>query len=217
MGSPESAAAEVAATAESVDPSPRSFRADIVATLLYPVTHRPFRELYEMAAGWSSARRREVIDVALQSRTRRDDMLAGFRGGLYAYDMVIDIGAYRDLHRHRRCQQFRQAYTGELGFDAGAAGEIRLRRNLSPGHGLCLGGDALAAAPGSHYLLPFGGRCRFLFKMDSPRPVHLQTAQRSERALQLSKCRLGDEAQNGGAGAGIGPVVEATPPGSKIP
>ena len=72
----------------------------------------PFPHLYEMAAGWSAARRREVIDVALASRTRRDDMLAGFRGGLYAYDMVIDIGAYRDLHRHRRCQQFRQAYTG---------------------------------------------------------------------------------------------------------
>src|SRR6185503_9798427 len=111
-------AAVVAAPAEPVDLlRPTETAADIVATLLYPVTRHPFRALYEMAAGWSAARRREVMDVALQSRTRRDEMLAGFRGGLYAYDMVIDIGAYRDLHRHRRCQQFRQAYTGELGFD----------------------------------------------------------------------------------------------------
>src|ERR1035438_1669747 len=48
-----------------------------VATLLYPVTDRPFRELYEMARGWSAARRAEVLDVALESRTRRDDLLAG--------------------------------------------------------------------------------------------------------------------------------------------
>ena len=29
----------------------------------------------------------------------------------------MDIGAYRDLHRHRRCQQFRQAYSAQLGFE----------------------------------------------------------------------------------------------------
>src|SRR5205814_4774971 len=89
----------------------------IVATLLYPATDRSFRELYELARGWSAAQRAEVIEVALGSRTRRDEILAGFRGGLYAYDFVIDIGAYRDLHRHRRCQKFRQAYSGNLGFD----------------------------------------------------------------------------------------------------
>ena len=91
--------------------------ADIAATLLYPVTDRPFRELYEMARGWSAAARAEVIDVALALAHARDEILAGFRGGLYAYDFVIDIGAYRDLHRHRRCQKFRQAYSGNLGFD----------------------------------------------------------------------------------------------------
>src|SRR5438105_1110001 len=96
---------------------PSDTPADIVATLLYPVTDRPFRELYEMAVSWGAERRREVMDVALRSRTRRDELLAGFRGGLYAYDMVIDIGAYRDLHRHRRCQQFRQPFHGCFGYD----------------------------------------------------------------------------------------------------
>ena len=146
---------------------PTETSADIVATLLYPVTDRPFRELYDMAAGWSAARRREVIDVALQSRTGRDDLLAGFRGGLYAYDMVIDIGAYRDLHRHRRCQQFRQAYTGELGYDTpdlvekSGAGEVYRLAMDSAWESM-----RRLPAPGSHYLLPFGGRSRFLFKMD---------------------------------------------------
>jgi thymidylate synthase ThyX len=146
---------------------PTDTAADIAATLLYPVTNRPFRELYEIARGWSAARRAEVLDVALESRTRRDDLLAGFHGGLYAYDLVIDIGAYRDLHRHRRCHKFRQNYAGVLGYDtpplieeAGAAAVYReaMEGALQAMRGL--------PAPGSHYLLPFGARSRFLFKMD---------------------------------------------------
>lgn len=140
---------------------------DIVATLLYPVTHSTYRELYELAASWSSARRDEVIDVALQSRTRRDDLLRNFRGGLYVYDIAMDIGAYRDLHRHRRCQQFRQDYTTELGFDTPAAISEAGLAGLY--HSLML--ETLAAmnglpAPASHYLAPFALRSRFLFKMD---------------------------------------------------
>jgi thymidylate synthase ThyX len=153
---------------ESVDLiRPREVAADIVATLLYPVTDRPFRELYEMAACWSKNQRREVMDVALKARTRRDELLSGFRGGLYAYDMVIDIGAYRDLHRHRRCQQFRQAYTGNLGFDTpellekAGAKEIYLAAMESAWASM-----RALPAPGAHYLLPFGARSRFLFKMD---------------------------------------------------
>src|SRR4051794_463059 len=53
-------------TVERVDLlRPANIAADIAATLLYPVTDRPFRELYEMACGWSAAQRAEVIDVAL--------------------------------------------------------------------------------------------------------------------------------------------------------
>lgn len=140
---------------------------DIVATLLYPVTDRPYRELYEFASSASEALRSEVLDVATRSRTRRDDLLRGFRGGLYVYDIVMDIGAYRDLHRHRRCQQYRQSYSLRLGYstpsvmqDAGVADEYRTFME-----------EAFQTArtlpePGAHYLLPFGSRSRFLFKMD---------------------------------------------------
>jgi len=146
---------------------PSHVAADIAATLLYPVTDRPFRELYELACGWSGPQRAEVIDAALGSRTSRDEILPGFRGGLYAYDMVIDIGAYRDLHRHRRCEKFRQPYSGNLGYDtpklideagAGAVYHAAMRAAFDRMRQL--------PSPGAHYLLPFGARSRFLFKMD---------------------------------------------------
>jgi Thymidylate synthase complementing protein len=140
---------------------------DIVATLLYPVTDRPYRELYEMASFWNPARRNEVIDVALRSRTRRDELLRNFRSAPYVYDIVMDIGAYRDLHRHRRCQQFRQSYSTHLGFETpvaiAAAGCTELYSSLL--NDACNLVTKLPA-PGSHYMLPFATRARFLFKMD---------------------------------------------------
>ena len=146
---------------------PTDTHAEIAATLLYPVTAVPFRDLYELARSWSPVQRNEVIDVALRSRTRRDELLRGFRGGQYIYDIVMDIGAYRDMHRHRRCQQYRQSYSGRLGFDtpqaltdAGIAGSYQsvMMETLATMQTL--------PEPAAHYLLPFGARSRFLFKMD---------------------------------------------------
>ena len=70
VGRAESAAALHGRTGNGGSAAPAICTADIAATLLYPVTDRPFRELYELAAGWSDRTAAEVIDVALQSRTR---------------------------------------------------------------------------------------------------------------------------------------------------
>ncbi|HUA84705.1 MAG TPA: FAD-dependent thymidylate synthase [Bryobacteraceae bacterium] len=146
---------------------PIDTHADIVATLLFPVTDCSFHELYDMASGWSAAQRNEVIGVALRSRTKRDELLREFRGGLYAFDLLMDVGAYRDLHRHRRCQQYRQEFSGKLGYDTPDAlieaglrekYDALMRETFETVHGM----ESNAA----HYLLPFAARSRFLFKMD---------------------------------------------------
>lgn len=146
---------------------PANQEADAVATLLYPVTDRPFRELYELALGWPATRRREVLELAIAGRGERDELPRAFRSAPYAFDIVMDIGSWRDLHRHRRCHQYRQAFTARLGYDtppliAEAGLEAEYRSAIE---------SALAAAaalpePASHYLLPFAARGRFLFKMD---------------------------------------------------
>jgi thymidylate synthase ThyX len=160
--------ARAASESERVDlVRPTNIPADIAATLLYPVTARPFRELYELACSWSERQRSEVIDVALRSRTRRDEILAGFRGGLYAYDFVMDIGAFRDLHRHRRCQKFRQAYSGNLGFDTPKlVTECGAAEVYTGAMQAALDAMRRLPAGSGEYLLTFGSRSRFLFKMD---------------------------------------------------
>ena len=140
---------------------------EIAATLLYPVCDAPFRGIYETVDAWSRARRMEVLDVATKSRGSRDDLVRGFRGGQYCFDMVIDIGAYRDLHRHRRCHQYRQAYDGTHGYDIP---ELMHTAGAEPAYRAAMDSAMEAMRhlpdPARQYLLPVGARSRFLFKMD---------------------------------------------------
>jgi thymidylate synthase ThyX len=193
---------------------PTHVPADTAATLLYPVTDRPFRELYEIACGWSERLRAEVMDVALASRSRQDQLLDGFRGGLYAYDLTVDIGAYRDLHRHRRCQQFHQDYCGNLGFDvpplvAEAGATAIFEAALEDAF------DTLRQLPrpGAHYLVPFAARSRFLFKMDFAEAAYIARLRSgvkghfSYRAIAWEmKCKMEQLEPE------LGRLMEATPP-----
>ena len=188
--------------------------AETVATLLYPNCDRPFRELYAFALDASSALRNEVIDTALRSRTRRDELLREFRGGQYVFDIVMDIGAYRDLHRHRRCQQFRQAYSGKLGYetpqalnDAGLTSDYQTVMNST------LATVEALPAPASHYLLPFGARSRFLFKMDFAEADYL-TRLRSGVKGHFSYRKVAWEMKEKMVALEpeLGKLMEATPP-----
>jgi len=141
--------------------------ADAVATLLYPVSKHSFRELYELAEGWSPAMRGEVLELAVRSRKERDELPRAFRSAPYAFDLIMDIGAWRDLHRHRRCYQLRQPFTTHLGYETPPA--VR-EMGLEPDYRAAIEQALVVAsrlpAPAAHYLLPFATRSRFLFKMD---------------------------------------------------
>lgn len=146
---------------------PADTAADLAATLLYTVTHIPYRVLYEECRSWPASRRQEVIGTALRSREHRDEMLRSFRSAPYVYDILMDLGAYRDMHRHRRCVQVRQPFGSRYGF---ATPEKVRQSRVEALYANVM--DATLRAirglpePGAHYLLPFAARGRFLFKMD---------------------------------------------------
>jgi len=146
---------------------PSDHLADICASLLYPVTDRPYRELYELACGWPAARRKDLLAVALGGRSPRNELPRQFRSAPFVFDFTIDIGAYRDLHRHRRCQQLRQQYTNRLGYEAP---DILAKCGADRIYSAALQGVDAATGklpnPAAQYLLPFAARSRFLFKMD---------------------------------------------------
>ena len=105
--------------------------------------------------------------MALGSRHRRDELPRHFRSAPYVFDFVMDIGAYRDLHRHRRCQQFRQFYTNKLGYERPPVVDECGAAEIFDG-ALSAVDQAIAQLPqpAAQYMLPFAARSRFLFKMD---------------------------------------------------
>lgn len=198
---------------------PTDTEADIVATLLYPETDAPYRDLYELASGWPPALRREVIETTLRSRAPRDELLRAFRGGPYVFDLAIDIGAYRDLHRHRRCHQFRQDYTTRLGFEtppqlaeAGLAPlyEQTIRQAAEVRERL--------PEPAAQYLTPFGSRSRFLFKMDFAEAeylIRLRTGVKGHFSYRQVAWRMKQRLEE--ADPALGRLIQATPPWEEDP
>lgn len=144
---------------------------ELVATLLYRVTHAPYRKILGLVGEWSEKQKQETIEVATRKRGPYDELIKEFRCGYaFNFDILMDIGAWRDLHRHRRCQQVQQNFTTLHGYDvppqlveAGLDREYRqamdaVRTDIE----LLKKKDPEA----SLYAIPFGFKVRCLFKMD---------------------------------------------------
>jgi thymidylate synthase ThyX len=158
-----------------------SLEAEIAATLLYAHSHYPYRQLRDAMATLGQARCEEVIDLGIRHRGRHDELLREFSAGqALRFDILMDIGGFRDMHRHRRCTQILQDFTPLHGYaePEGLTAELApiYRQTLDAAHALY---SELAASPiaetaaAAPYLLPLGTRTRALFKMDFAEALYI--------------------------------------------
>jgi len=151
--------------------------------LIYSGCHHPYRQVRERVQELSAAERSEIIDLGLRHRGRHDELLRAFHSGQrFCFDILMDIGGFRDMHRHRRCTQIEQGFTRDHGYDtppdvvsAGlesryAAAMERVRRTQEA---LDLANPKAAGADASLYLLPMAFRERTLFKMDFAEALYI--------------------------------------------
>jgi len=144
---------------------------ELVTTLLYRVSHYPYRQILGVVASWSEKDKNEIIELSLRRRGPYDELLREFHSGyVFVFDILMDIGGWRDLHRHRRCQQITQELTTVHGYElskefteAGLEVEAKqlfdtVLREINDLQGISETAKA--------YLLPFASRMRCLFKMD---------------------------------------------------
>ncbi len=178
---PRDAASPTVALAPAAPPTD-----ELVATLLYqydPGQHA-YAQILEIVRELSDAFKQEIVDLSVRHRGPHDDLLRAHQvGAPLQFDCTIDIGAFRDLHRHRRCVQIIPAFSAVHGTDdanrwfAWGLGDDAATRAASVGlvarYQRALDGaktaiDALAPAhpEEASYLLPMAYRCRALFKMD---------------------------------------------------
>jgi thymidylate synthase ThyX len=159
---------------------------EIATTLLYEHCHHSYRQIRQAVQVSGERFRREIIDLGLRHRGKHDEMLRGFRAGQqFRFDILMDIGGFRDMHRHRRCIQVMQGFTTQHGYemllDIEDAG-MRLRydaamRRVQSAIDKLAAGSAAEAAPeseeNSQYAIPLAFKKRALFKMDFAEAVYI--------------------------------------------
>jgi thymidylate synthase ThyX len=91
---------------------------EIATTLLYEHCHHSYRQIRQAVEAAGERRRREIIDLGLRHRGQHDELLRAFRAGQqFRFDILMDTGAFRDMHRHRRCIQVMQPFTTQHGYE----------------------------------------------------------------------------------------------------
>jgi thymidylate synthase ThyX len=158
-------------------PKVDSLELEILATILYQYSHTSFLTLIKKLGQRGEHFIAESFRSLLSARGPHDDLLRSYRAASgVVFDITMDIGGYRDMHRHRRSVQISQAYTPEHGFSLPepictdsireiylattkkAAQAFQVMRILREMRGVPAGPES--------YLLPLGTRHRFLMKMD---------------------------------------------------
>jgi len=90
----------------------------IIASLLYKYSNLPASEIKRRVGKLTTKQRLEIIKTSTSRRqVRQHRLLRAFENTYYKFDIVANLGAYRDLHRHRMLTQERQRFTTELGYD----------------------------------------------------------------------------------------------------
>ncbi|MGH9502461.1 MAG: FAD-dependent thymidylate synthase [Terriglobales bacterium] len=148
---------------------------ELASTLIYEHSHYSYRQIRQAVQAAGEPIRREIIDLGLRHRGSHDEILRAFRAGQqFRFDILMDIGGFRDMHRHRRCIQIGQEFTTKLGYDAPqeleAAGarqnyDAVMQRTAAAVEQLA-SRNGTETPESSQYAIPLGFRKRTLFKMD---------------------------------------------------
>ena len=157
---------------------------ELATTLLYSASHHPYRQIRDLVSGLPASRVSEIIELGLRHRGSHDEALRVFHAGAaLRFDILMDIGGFRDMHRHRRCTQIIQPLSALHGYETPTSGDLGPEINILAEAGVLADyqsaieathaasaqiavSQAPEAAQSALYLLPLATRCRSLFKMD---------------------------------------------------
>ncbi len=160
---------------------------ELATSLLYPQTHYSYRQLRGHVGALTEARRAEIIALGTRHRGRHDELLRAFSAGHgFRFDILMDIGGFRDMHRHRRCIQLVQAFTDVHGWEEpvcpgqpclAEAGLDEMyntaMQSAAESYRALRDSGVPESRQTAQYLLPLGTRCRAMFKMDFAEALYI--------------------------------------------
>ncbi len=155
---------------------------ELATTLVYEHCHYCYRQIRQTVGAAGEQMRREIIDTGLRHRGKHDEILRAFCAGQqFRFDILMDIGGFRDMHRHRRCIQIGQGFTTAHGYDTPeeikAAGLSDKYRTIMQRTADAVARLAQSRSPeaqeNSRYAIPLAFKKRTLFKMDFAEVVYI--------------------------------------------
>ena len=182
----------------------------IIAGLLYAHARQPLQQLREIALRMDANERRKVLQEHFSKRRhRRDKPGRAFENVYYTFDILGNLGLYRDLHRHRILTQERQAFTTVHGYDTPREiEEAGFRREFDA----CMNAatelyeEIYRDLPGeAQYVVPFALQDPLVHENESARGrTPMRAAHHAPRPSGLPLHRAGDVAQDPGSPSGLG-------------
>jgi thymidylate synthase ThyX len=160
---------------------------ELATSLLYGCCHYSYRQIRGAVAALGETRRNEILKIGTAHRGRHDELLRAFHSGHgFRFDILMDIGGFRDMHRHRRCVQLIQEFTDLHGYDepvcpgqptlAEAGLEDAYKAAMESAYTAYRAlrdSEVPEARQSAQYLLPLGTRCRAMFKMDFAEALYI--------------------------------------------
>jgi len=162
---------------------PEETETEIIATILYEHSQYSYLFLHGWVTTWSCDERAAFLASVLAARGKHDELPRAFRTGGIIFDIRMDIGGFRDMHRHRRTNQFFKKYGAGgvriTALDDGSAQQQFIyngvmRRATAAYHELRnLLAEQNKPVVDADYLLPLGTEHRFLMKMNPAEAAYI--------------------------------------------
>lgn len=90
----------------------------IIAGILYPESHKTWENVFSWVKMMSPLEKKDVIAAYIGERNARWQKIGrAFENSYMRFEIEMNIGAYRDLHRHRMMTQDRQRFSAHHGYD----------------------------------------------------------------------------------------------------
>lgn len=90
----------------------------IVTGIIFPETHLRWESISERVKKMSRGEKLDLVKTYLGNRTGRWQKVGrAFENSYLRFEIEMNIGAYRDLHRHRMMTQERQLFSAHHGYD----------------------------------------------------------------------------------------------------
>ena len=161
-----------------------SLEVELATSLLYAESHYSWRQIQRTVGGLDSRKIAEIVALGVKHRGRHDELPRAFSAGQsFRFDILMDIGGFRDMHRHRRCVQLMQAFTDAHGYEtpvcpgqptlAEAGLDQTYTAAMAAAHAAYRALRDAAGPEAAAYLLPLGTRVRAMFKMDFAEALYI--------------------------------------------